>query len=133
MIILCRKCDAMKLNAIETTQNNRRNGAKFMLTTAAGAAVGAVSRYVLPTKTQLPSVFNRETLDTFVSSASVRGANRSILKYAGIGALVAACANLVAKTFQNGKENSEAIDFTKYEALYDTPADSAYAVMWYGD
>ena len=118
---------------IESNQPTKRNNAQLLLRTAAGAALGAGARFILPTKTEMGSM--KTATDTFFSNAktSARGANRSILKYAGIGALVAAGANLIAKTFKNGKENNEAIDFTKYEALYDTPADSAYAIMWYGD
>lgn len=124
----------MRVNAVEKTQfGNRQRSNNFALSTVAGAAVGAGARYLLPTKEQMKSMFSKESVDSFVLSANKRGAERSILKYTAVGAVIAAGLNLVAKTFSKTNREKQEFDFTKYEALHDTPADSAYAIMWYGD
>ena len=99
-----------------------------------GAVAGSAARYVVPTKNELSSIINKDAVDTFVSNASAvaRGSKRSILKYGGFGALIAAGIASVAKFF-SAKNKLANTEYAKYEALLDTPADSAYAIMWYGD
>ena len=126
----------MRVSTVEKTQfgnKQRSNSSKFALTTAAGAAIGAGARYLLPTKEQMKTMFSKESVDSFVHSANKRGAERSILKYTAAGAMIAAGLNLIAKAFAKNNGDNKEFDFTKYEALHDTPADSAYAIMWYGD
>ena len=51
-------------------------------------------------------------------------------KYGGIGAAIAAGISIITKAIS---KNRQALEYSKYAALMDTPADSAYAVMWYGE
>lgn len=120
--------------AVQSNQTNRNRG-KLALSAGAGAAAGAVARYIVPTKTEVSKIINKEAVDTFVSSAATqtRGASRSILKYAGVGAIAAMGLNLLAKIFPSKgayeKANSE---YTKFGALVDAP-DYAVEIMWYGE
>lgn len=122
----------MDIKPIQTT-NNKRNNSHIMLSSAVGAAVGAGARYIVPTKTELNQLINKDAVDTFVSNTATaaRGSKRSILKYGGIGAAIAAGLSVLAKAFSS--KNREALEYSKYAALMDTPADSAYAIMWYGE
>lgn len=108
---------------IQPTQPTKRKNANFALTTAAGAAIGSCARYVLPLK---------NTADEFVSS-SAKGAQRSILKYAGAGALIAAGANILSRAFSKKQEfENENFEYSKYAALIDAP-DYACEILWWGD
>ena len=82
-----------------------------------GAAMGAGARYVVPTKAEASSLLNKGALDTFVSSAATkaRGADRSILKYAGIGGAVALLIGVLSKIFP--KTDSKATEYSKYGPL----------------
>ena len=107
-----------------------------MLSSAAGAALGAGARYVLPTKAEKTAL--KAAKDTFFSSANVaaRGNGRSILKYGGIGAILAGGLYLLSKFFENKKiEDSKYIDsfeYAKYADLIEAPG-IACELFWYGD
>ena len=122
----------MEIRPIQTT-NNRKNNSHVMLSSALGAAAGIGARYVVPTKTEMSQIINKDAVDTFVSNTATaaRGSKRSMLKYGGIGAAIAAGISIIAKAFSS--KNREALEYSKYAALMDTPADSAYAIMWYGE
>lgn len=127
----------MSVQKIQTTQPNRNIGKNVAVSSAIGAVAGAGARYIMPTKSELSSIVNKDAVDTFVSSAatSARGANRSILKYGGIGALIAGGltlgAKLLSKMFPKTEE-SESFDYSKMNAFLDAP-DYAVEIMWYGE
>ena len=122
----------MSVQSIQISEPTKNNGAKLMATGAVGAAMGAGARYVLPTKEEMGAIFNKEAVDTFVSNASAqaRGANRSILKYAGIGGVAALLISALSKIFP--KQENKNNEYSKYGALLDAP-DYAVEVMWYGE
>lgn len=112
----------------ETPKTNNKN---LVLSSAAGAIAGCGARYIIPTKQEFTSLFNKKAFDTFTSSASTgaRGADRSILKYAGIGAAIAAGLSYIVKSFTN-KNQEENVEYTKLGALLDS-SDYACQVLWY--
>ena len=119
----------MSLQAISTVEPKRKHTPSLALNALAGAGIGAGLRYILPSKNELKS------MDTFVSSAAMnaRGANRSILKYGAIGALIASGLTLLAKVYT--KDNSKkdtSLEYTKLGALIDAP-DYSCEIMWYGE
>ena len=120
---------------IQANQPPKRNNAHFMLTTAAGAAVGSVARYVIPTKAEFSNL--KACKDTFFSNASTmaRGTNRSILKYAGLGALIAAgiCGikNLLTKKPEI-EAQEDTFEYSKYAALIDA-SEYACEILIYED
>ncbi len=120
----------MALQAISTVEPKRKLTPSLSLSAAAGAGIGAGLRYILPSKNEWNS------MDTFVSSAAMnaRSANRSILKYSAIGALVASGLALLAKihTNDNNAKKDTSIDYTKLGALIDAP-DYSCEIMWYGE
>ncbi|MBR2068325.1 MAG: hypothetical protein IJ877_01055 [Candidatus Gastranaerophilales bacterium] len=118
----------MALEAISRVEPKRRSFPSLGLSAGVGAAVGTGLRYIVPTKAELASS------DSFVSSAAMnaRGASRSILKYGGIGALVALGIALVAKAFAPHQKQETNIEYTKLGALIDAP-DYACEIMWYGE
>ncbi len=124
----------MAINTI-TMGEPRRNNHGIMLPAAVGAVVGAASRYVVPTKAELTKMINKESVDSFVSSASInaRSASRSILKYGGIGALIAGVGALLVNAFTPQAKAKHANEFSKYGVIIDAPVDSAYALYWYED
>ena len=115
---------------IESNQPTKRNNARLMLSTAAGAVLGAGTRYIMPTKAEVGKI--KAAGDTFFSNAATaaRGANRSILKYSGIGALAGAGLVLLSKLFPKKEEHNA--EYSKLGALIDAP-DYACEIMWYGD
>lgn len=123
----------MKISTLNEQPKQKKN---FSMVPAAllGAAMGSGARYVMPTKAELGSLFNKENFDTFVSSAATtaRGAGRSILSFAAIGAVltagVAAIINKVNNA-SNPKQN-EKVEYTKLGALIDA-APYACEVLWY--
>ena len=119
---------------IQTTQPRRRPNTTLMA--AAGAAIGAGARYVLPTKKELSSLLNKESVDTFVSStaAVARANSRSILKYGSVGALVAAGISIISHALKPKKdeEQFENIQYKKYEAILDAP-EYACQITWLAD
>ena len=118
----------MELKAVSTVEPKRRILPALGLSAATGAAVGSGMRYILPTKEQLKSA------DSFVSSAAMnaRSANRSILKYGGIGALVASGLTLISKLYNSPKKSDANVEYTKLGALIDAP-DYACEIMWYSE
>ena len=101
---------------IQTTQPRRRPNTTLMA--AAGAAIGAGARYVLPTKKELSSLLNKESVDTFVS----------------VGALVAAGISIISHALKPKKdeEQFENIQYKKYEAILDAP-EYACQITWLAD
>ena len=122
----------MGVQKIQITEPNKSISGKVAATGALGAAVGAGARYIVPTKAEASSIFNKDAVDTFVSNASTkaRGADRSILKYAGIGGAAALLIGAIAKIFP--KTENKPDEYSKYGALLDAP-DYAVEVMWYGE
>lgn len=105
-------------------QTVKRNNTHLMLTTAVGGVLGAGARYIVPTKAEVQS-FNAAA-DTFFSNAKVaaRGANRSILKYGTVGAIVAAGLTIASKLIKNDKQankDSDTFEYSKYAALIEAP------------
>ena len=105
---------------IESNQPTKRNNARLMLTTAPGAALGAGIRYILPTQAEMKTL--KQSADTFFSNAATaaRGSKRSILKYAGIGAIVAGGVHLLTKLFakkQDKAQTGDVVEFSKYQSL----------------
>ena len=123
----------MSVNSIQITEPNKNSYKKVAATGAMGAIMGAGARYVVPTKAEASSIFNKDAVDTFVSNASAkaRGADRSILKYAGIGGAIALLISGIAKLFPPKNDNKD-MEYSKYGALLDAP-DYAVEVMWYGE
>ena len=123
----------MGVPSIQTTQQNSNVYKRAGIASVLGAAAGMGARYIVPTKNELSSMFNKEAVDTFVSSSATaaRGASRSILKYGAIGALVATGIALLTKVLGGQKQNDSA-SYSKLGALIDAP-DYAVEVMWYGE
>ena len=122
----------MSVQSIQITEPSKSNLGKVATCGVLGAAVGAGARYVVPTKAEAKTLLNKHAVDSFVSSASMkaRGAERSILKYAGIGGAAALLLGAISKIFpKNENKNTE---YSKYGALLDAP-DYAVEVMWYGE
>ena len=123
---------------VESNQPTKRNNARLMLTTATGAAIGAAARYVVPTKNEWKGV--KESADTFFSNtaATARSANRSILKYAAVGAVVAAGLSLVSRLFAKPEyqhklpPHQDTFEYSKYQALIDAP-EYACEILLYED
>ena len=123
------------VQAIRTSEKTKNSYSKYALAASAGALAGAGARYLLPTKSELSSIFNREAMDAFASNTATqaRGANRSIVKYAGVGAIIAAGIRLLTKLFPSSKNYEKAnLEYSKFGALVDAP-DYAVEVMWYGE
>ena len=95
-----------------------------------GAAMGSGARYIIPTRVEAKNLLNKETFDTFVSSAATktRGANRSILTFAAIGAALAAGISAIANLTK--KSNNESDQYTKLGALMDA-SPVACEILWY--
>ncbi len=123
----------MDVNKVQTAQSNNNVYRTTAVASAIGAVAGAGARYVVPTKSELSSLINKDAVDSFISSsaANARGSNRSILKYGGIGALAAAGLALLSKIFPNKKPENNT-DYSKMGALLDAP-DYAVEIMWYGE
>ena len=121
----------MTVKPIQTT-NTKRTNSHVMLSSALGAAAGVGARYIVPTKAEFSQIINKDAVDTFVSNTATaaRGSKRSMLKYGGIGAAIAAGISIITKVLS---KNRQTLEYSKYAALMDTPADSAYAIMWYGE
>ena len=121
------------IEAISKVEPKRRTTPSLGAAATVGALAGTAARYVLPSKNDA-SLINKDAVDTFVSSTAKRAANRSILKYGGIGALIAVGANLIHKALKKDdtKNNNVSIEYTKLGALIDAP-DYACEIMWYGE
>lgn len=124
----------MTVQAVSTVKPNSVSNGHLAFSAGMGALAGAASRYVIPTKSEFSSIVNKDAVDTFVSNASTaaRGANRSILKYGGVGALIAGGIYLLTKAFSKKDNEPENIEYTKLGALIDAP-DYACEIMWYGE
>ena len=120
---------------IESNQPTKRNNAQLMLATATGAALGAGSRFIIPSKGEFSALKN--SADSFFSTAatSARGANRSILKYAGAGAIIAAGIHGLVKAFTKKPEKetyTDTFEYSKYAAIIDAP-EYACEILLYED
>ena len=133
MIILCRKCEEMSIQALSSSEQRQKNNRKVLSSALLGAAGGSALRYAIPTKAEKAALFNKDAMDTFVSSAATkaRGANRSILKYATVGALITAGITALTNKLSN-KQNIENIEYSKFAALVDASPFAA-EVYLYGD
>lgn len=122
----------MQITKIETSQPKRK--ISNFAAAAAGAVAGAGSYALLPTRKQLSAIINKETTDSFISSAALkaRTANRSLAKYAGLGALAAVGMNLLSKVFAPKTQSDTSIEYSKWGAIIDA-SDYACMVTWYGD
>lgn len=125
------------IRSIDSNQPTKRNNTHLMLTSAAGAALGAGARYVLPAKNAADSAVKTSVKNYFSSNAlNARGANRSILKYGALGALIAGGLYLITKAFNAKKEQMQKYDdiyeFSKYQALIEAP-DIACEMIFYED
>ncbi len=122
------------IRSIDSNQPTKRNNAQLLLATAAGAALGAGARFVVPTKNEMGAL--RTAADSFFSNAktSARGAGRSILKYAGIGAVGAALVHTLAKLVakKQAPKNGDSFEYSKYQALIDAP-EYAAEILIYGE
>ncbi len=124
----------MKISAL-TLKEQPKQKTNLLPAVLAGGAIGSGARYLLPTKAEFSNFFNKENIDTFISSSAVktRGANRSILAFATVGALLSAG---IAKVISHFKNKNQAVEttpqYTKLGALMDA---SPYAceVVWYED
>lgn len=118
----------MKVMKVEQPQIKKSH---LALTTLAGIAGGSAARYIMPTKGELSSVFNKNSFDSFVSSAAVRSQDRSALKYAGLGAVIALGAKALYNIIKKDENSAEDIKrtYTKAEIIADIP-DIAYSYVW---
>ncbi len=121
----------MTVSAIKITEPKQKK-APLLQAGMMGAAMGAGARYLLPTKSELGSIFNKQNFDTFVSSSAIksRGANRSILGYAALGAFILGGVSLILNKFKNHRPQPETVEYTKLGALMDA-SPFACEVLWY--
>lgn len=125
----------MAIEAIQAA-TPKRNNAHTMLLGTTGAALGAAARYYVPTKEEL-SLIKSKQADGFFSTAkaAARANKRSILKYAGVGAIIAAGIGLIVKLIKDSKlpkQQPEKIEYSKMGALIDA-SDYACEIMWWGE
>ena len=122
----------MEVSKITATEP-KKTKPSVALATAGGAGIGALSRYVIPRKGELNNLFNKASVDQFVSSTAKRGADRSILKFGAIGALIAGGLSLVSKALKyDSKENTTSFEYNKLGAIIDAPA-YACEIVWHQD
>ena len=133
----------MEITAVRLNQPQRSNHAPAVAC-AAGAALGAIGRYIVPTKKEISNMLNKEQVDTFVSQAATeaRANGRSIAKSAGLGALILGGVTFVASKISDKigqikkHSDTEALlkDYPDLGIILDASADAAsYALYCYGD
>lgn len=124
----------MSIQALSLSEQRQKNNKRILPAALLGAASGSALRYVIPTKVEAGSLLNKEAVDTFVSSSALktRGANRSILKYATVGAAIASGIVAIANKFSNKNQQSIGIENAKLAALLDASPFAA-EVYFYGD
>ncbi len=120
---------------VAPTQLNKTNNARLVLTTATGAALGSLSRYIIPTKNEIKNF--KTCSDSFFSNASTsaRGASRSILKFAGAGAIIAAGLHIIKNLLASKQAQNEPKDtftYSKYGVFADA-SDYACEIFLYGE
>lgn len=121
----------MQITKIQTTQPKKSHHA---LAAAVGAMAGAVGTFVLPNKAELKEL----KVDTFISKTAMsnRAADRSMLKFIGVGALAALGINALVKAVKSHnsakKDEAAKIEYSKWDALIDA-SDYACMVTWYND
>ena len=122
--------------SIQKIQFNEPRKQSIVPAAAVGAVAGMGARYVVPTKSELSGLLNKENVDKFVSSAAAatRGNARSAMKYAGIGAAIAAGTAALVNVFKAHKNPAieGTIEYSKLGILLDAP-DYAYEIYCYGD
>ena len=103
----------MSISKVQINEPKRRNAILPMA--AVGAAAGMGARYVVPTKTEMKGLLSKENIDKFVSTASTtaRANGRSVLKYAGVGAAIAAGLSAI-KAFFKASNKEFTTDGTEY-------------------
>jgi len=124
----------MQVSKVQTTTftkstNNLNSNTAAIL---GGAALGSVGAFVLPSKQELGNVFNKDRVDTFVSSVSQHAKDRSIIKYAGFGAIALFAINALVKAFSKKEPEKTNIEYSKWDALLDA-SDYACMATWYSD
>lgn len=131
MIILQGKSEDMQITKIESSQPKKRNG---YLMAGAGALAGAAATAVLPTKQEIKNIINKQAVDSFVSTSATKArlADRSVGKFALIGALGAMGINFLSKVFAPKPQTDTSIEYSKWGAIIDA-SDYACMVTWYGD
>ena len=120
---------------VSLEQPYKTNNARLVLTTATGAVLGSLSRYVIPAKDEFKNL--KTASDSFFSNAatSARGANRSILKYAGVGAVLGAVVHIAKNLLTNNQKKEEPADtftYSKYGVFADA-SDYACEIFLYGE
>lgn len=121
-MIISRKRVQMTIKAVSTIQpQQKKNNNHSAVSVTAGGAAGALSRYVIPAKSEMK--------DGFFSSAQMnaRGANRSILKYTGAGAAIAFGLNCIKNAISSNKNNDNK-NFN-LESFLDSN-ECAYEITW---
>lgn len=124
----------MAIQAISTIESKPKK-THFVSGAVLGAAIGAGARYIAPTKNEIGQIFNKDTFKKVMSKANTaaRGESRSILKFAGLGALTVTGLNLIGKAISGLKteQNNLNFDYSKYGAFFDS-GDCACEIMWLG-
>lgn len=124
----------MAIQAVSTIKPQQKKN-RFVPTVALGAVGGAAVRYVVPTKNEIGQVVNKDAFKKAASktAALTRGESRSILKFAGFGALIAGSLNITAKAINCIKKSQDNMhyDYSKYGAFFDS-GECACEVMWLG-
>jgi len=124
----------MAIQAISTVESKPKKS-RVVPTAALGAVIGAGIRYIAPTKSEMGQILNKDAFKKVMSKANTaaRGESRSILKFAGLGALVATGLNLMGKAISSIKaeQNNLHYDNSKYGAFFDS-GDCACEIMWLG-
>lgn len=119
----------MSIPKVTLNEPKKRNS--ILPSAAIGAVAGMGARYTMPTKSELSGFVNKSNVDTFVSSAATtaRANKRSILKFAGVGAAIAAGISALYNAIKTQKNYVPSdIDATKYGILVDA---SPYACEIY--
>lgn len=112
----------MSVEAISSSNSNKK-----VLSACLGAAVGAAARYVVPNKGEMKQMFNKDAFKNAAKKASTasRAQSRSILKYAGFGAVI----GLLANTLIKHKTSNYHVENSKIGALLDS-SECASEIMW---
>ena len=118
----------MKIMKVEQPQ---KNNSHLALGAAIGVVGGSAARYFAPSRQELSLLASKHTTDTFVSSIKNHAQNRSAVKYAGIGALIAVGAKALYDIFKknNNVQPQEKRNYSKAEIIAEIP-DVAISYVW---
>lgn len=114
----------MALNAVSSIEP-KKNNSSLLLSAGGGAIAGAGLRYILPTKNESTPIKNFFSADAM----KARCADRRILKYGALGALIALGCALLIRAFKPQEKNDATIEYSKLGVFIDTP-DYTYEA-WY--